>query len=514
MTRAQKHYGLLTTLGLDVSKPAEYLDARATPDCQNVMISRNVIRKKLGTTAMGSSLGERVQKIVELKVGTLTYVVRIGNTKIELYDQAGGTWSDIAGSALTGGASDRIDTAQPLLSGARVLTFTNHKDNIRKYTGTGNTADLGGTPPLAKFMVEYGSYLVLAYITDGGNTYTMRVQWCDTGDIETWSGGNSGSRDLVEDGKDITGISLFGNYLTIHKESSIYIGYLVSSSDIFKFERKNTEVGAVCYDTIKNLPTGEQIFLARDGIHLFNGISAPLIPSPIMDEIRENMNSEQVLKSYAEVVPELDEYWVGVPIGSQTEPETIYKYNFRTRQCYKDVRLLTTAISTYINTDALRWVDMSNTWQADTGRWNDINVLALFPKIIFGESGGITVNREEENDDNGTAISSWWVSKDFECTDKGLLARWLEIEIWAKGNTMKVEYSTDAGSTWTEITSFSTGSSLTLSADYPSDDSPLQGWFDVVSTKIRFRFSNNVSAENMYLKQFVIKYRPREYRGR
>jgi len=80
------------------------------------------------------------------------------------------------------------------------------------------------------------------------------------------------------------------------------------------------------------------------------------------------------------------------------------------------------------------------------------------------------------------------------------------MEVWAKGNTLKVEYSTDQGSTWT------TATTLILSTDYPDDSSPLMVYFDVVSSKIRFRFSNNVASEIFQLKQFILYYRPREMR--
>ena len=39
------------------------------------------------------------------------------------------------------------------------------------------------------------------------------MQWCDTAKPEEWTTGNAGAVDLEEDGGDITGLSLFGNYL-------------------------------------------------------------------------------------------------------------------------------------------------------------------------------------------------------------------------------------------------------------------------------------------------------------
>jgi hypothetical protein len=89
-------------------------------------------------------------------------------------------------------------------------------------------------------------------------------------------------------------MSIFGTYLCIHKKTCIYIGTLVSSSKIFQFDRRVTQAGTIANDTIVNLPSGQQVFLAEDGIRLFNGVTAPLIESPINDEIRDGLNKEYI----------------------------------------------------------------------------------------------------------------------------------------------------------------------------------------------------------------------------
>ena len=54
----------------------------------------------------------------------------------------------------------------------------------------------------------------------------------------TWTGGNSGSVDLVEDGNEITGLNVFGQYVCVHKETAIYLGFLTGTSAIFQFDRR------------------------------------------------------------------------------------------------------------------------------------------------------------------------------------------------------------------------------------------------------------------------------------
>jgi len=495
----------LPSKGLTVDRPAEYVDSRSTVNTKNMEVNRSVVQKRPGTIAVGSSLGERVQRYFELQVGDSTRLFRVGLTKVEVLNKGTGVWSSVATSPLSGAVTDQVSFAFPLLSGEKIAVYTNGKNNIRKCEITGNDGDLGGSPPLARFVQSFGPYLVLGYITDSGDIFYSRVQWSDTGDPETWTGGNAGSEDLLDDPEDMTGLGLVSGFLTVHKTNSIYLGQLVTTSDVFRFERKATGVGTIANNTIANIPSGEQIFLASDGIHLFNGVTAPLIDSPIQDEIREEMNPTYAYKSQGVFVKELDEYWCCIPIGSDTEPATIYKYNWRTRQIYKDYRTNLSAIGAFINSNDLSWNDMTFSWDSATIIWNSNVNQSLNPVIIFGDSSGNSTSRTPTSrDDDGDAVESVWDTKDFGGEDFGVadidaIMRWKGLEIWAKGNTMQVYYSTDGGSAWT------LAATLDLASDYPTDDAPLNVYFDVKSSRIRFRFFNDESEESFTLKKYQIE---------
>lgn len=494
--------------GLDVGKPGEFIDPRSTPDCSDVQISRLVIEKRQGSEAVGSSLTERVLALPELERGGVTYLLRIGPTKVQQLNKTTVVWTSIANAALTGTEDDRIDYAFPQLSGSKIIVFTNNTvNNIRKYTGAGTDADLGGSPPKCKFVLDFGSYLILGWVLDSGNQYYARVQWCDTGAPETWTGGNAGSQDLLEDPGELTGFGRPGDYFTVHKADSIYVGYLVSTSNVFKFDRKATGAGTICFATIQDLPTGEEIFLAKDGLRLFNGTTAPLVPSTINDEIRETMNPEEVGKCWSKIVKERQEYWVGIPIGSQTEPDTVYKYNYVTGQAYKDTRPDITAVGLYKNTQGqLSWNDKTNPWDSDPGRWNDVVNLTQNDIVIFGDSAGVTTKRSSiTNDDNGEVIRSYWTGKDITAVDvtgdpndEGKIVEWQGLQVWALGQSLDIAYSINGGRSWITL------ETLTLGSEYPEDSAPLMVWFEAVSSQIRFRFLNEQSEETWKLKKFVI----------
>jgi predicted NUDIX family NTP pyrophosphohydrolase len=279
------------------------------------------------------------------------------------------------------------------------------------------------------------------------------------------------------------------------------VGYRVSTSDVFRFDRRDTGAGTVAHATIQNLPNG-QAFLARDGIRVFNGTTAPLIEADIMDEIREGANPQYIYKAISKLVREKDEYWVALPIGSQTEPETVYKYNYRTGQVHKDYRTNLTAFGEFEATDQVTWDDIETSWDAYPARWNDVINLSSAPTISIGHSDGTVTKRQGVYNDDEAPIDAFWTSKDFGAPDFGVddpgkLLRWQGMDLWAKGSSLVLSYSTDCGLTWTVV------KTQTLESDYPSDSSPIRIYFDFVSSKARFKFRNADDDSAFTLKQFM-----------
>jgi hypothetical protein len=493
----------LPVLGLNTGATGQWIDTRQVPNSKNMEVNRSILRQRPGSLGLGLSLGERVMKLVELEQGLTKSTLRIGLTKTEKLNKTDNTWLDIAHAVLTGTPADKISCAFPNLAGQKILVFSNGVDAPRKWTGTGNTSVLSGAPKY-KFSVAYKGYLVILNITDDGlgNSFGQRVEWPDVDNPEDWLTGQAGSNNLLEDGEDITGGGLFGDYVAVHKESSIYLGYLVDTSEVFRFERRPTGAGTVSNDTIFNLPNGNQIFLARDGIHLFNGVTAPLIDSPVMDEIRESMNPEFAYRATAQLVASKDEYHVAVPTGSQEEPETVYKYNYRTGRVWKDERPGLVTFGLYERSDDEEWDGDGQAWNDDPTRWNDTTLEALNKILLMGFSDGMVTRMDSLANDDGEAIDAFFESKDFTAQDLGSdilgqMVEWTETRVWAKGSAVTVAYSTDGGVTWTDI------ETLTLAADYPGDDAPDFVYFHFVSSRARFRFRNNTVDESFALKQFA-----------
>lgn len=493
--------------GLVVDKPAEYIDQRSISNCRNIEIKRNIVQKRQGATSLGVTLGERIQGMAELESGINTYFVRVGISDAQMIDKSSLLWTSIANVPLTGTEEDQVNFAFPLISAVKNMVYTNGIDNIRKYSGTGMDADLGGTPPKCKFLIDFKGYLVLAYVIDGTDFFA-RVQWSDTGDPENWDAltSNSGSVNLLEDSLPITGISRFGDYLAVHKESAIYLGQLLTTSEIFRFTRKETGAGTIAQGSIQNLPDGTQIFLSRDGLRLFNGVTSTLIPSTIAEELRDSVSPQWAYRSTSVLVKDLDEYWIGIPTGSQEDPETVYKYNYRTGQVYKDDRTSLTCMALYKQISDESWDSDPQSWDSDTTRWDSITELALFKSVVFADDTGLATLRSTSANDVDTAIDSIWDTKDFNIQDIdptrdiGNLVRWKGLDVYMTGGSVTAYYSVNSGSSWIAI------GKISLTSDYPGDDVQDIFYFDVLSSKIRFRFRNMIAGESWAMKQFTLNY--------
>jgi hypothetical protein len=156
------------------------------------------------------------------------------------------------------------------------------------------------------------------------------------------------------------------------------------------------------------------------------------------------------------------------------------------------------------------WDDFGEdvTWDSLDLRWNDISFTTNSDQINIGYSNGYVEKIDNTSlDDNGTTIDAIWDSKDFQDSQQRI-GRWKRMELWATGETVSVYYSINEGSSWVEMSN----SPVTLTNEMPQYDSPIILYFDVVASKIRFRFRNNSTTGGLAIKQFVVGYNPREMR--
>ncbi len=498
MLRKAKRFIPIPIKGLDTSGPSTLIDDRSTPNCQDVRVNYMHIKKLEGDTQIGSALSGIPQAIAEFTREQSKYVMCITTTKCYIWTDGSQSWTDKTGAvALAGTYRTPVSVCSISIAGKGIFVFTNWLDVIKKYDTTGNIASLGGSPPNCKFMFPYRGYLALAYIKSGGIYYPFRVQWPDTDDPETWAESdivNAGSDDLDDTSDELTGINGLGNLLIPFKSSGIYNGYLTDNDSVFSFEYVERKLGWLANNSVKSIPGGKLLGLGKAGLVEYNGISGNIVATGIMDDIRWNINSQYVQCAFAEVIEELNEYWLWVPTGNNVYPNLVYRYNYLTGQIYKGVSQSLTCAGLKTQLEPITWNLKTGKWNAQTGKWNDVINNSLFPILVNGDSDGkiykLDYSKKNRHD---TAIDGWWDSKDYDSVfffGSDYPGHYFHLSEFfiegAEGDSVNVYYSTDEGITYTLLDTITLTSAPVT---YPVK-------CDIFAEKIRIRLRNNTLNQN------------------
>lgn len=486
---------LIPVKGLDLSGPSTLIDERASPDCQNVRISYTEIMKREGQTAMGTATSGAIMGLYEFARNNIKRFVRVTTRRVEQWRQGTLGWTDYTGTALTGEEDNLVSFAIGKISGKDELLFTNGVDNIRKFNGTGNSDDLGGTPPIAKFITTYLYRPILLNVTDTGVDYPQRVQFPNGNDPQDWDGAQAGYYDLADDGEEITGGKELGNLLVVYKENSIYTGYFmtVAGSTALRFDKKESLLGCINYRTIQNIPGNRQIFLSREGLAIFNGNSAEKIVLSIEEYLKNTISARNYPKISSVLVQEFNEYWLFIPTKTNTYCDTIFKYNYSTGTVYKDTCTLIIAVGLRTNMHYVTWGDLAlRKWRELTERWKDFRYrLGLADIVVMGDSNSECkrFDREKLNDVAPAAIDAYWCTKDL-IIKQSILSRWAWLEFEATGNSVTTSYSVDEGKNYFAL------ATTNLTATMKKYRVPI----DVLSEKVRYKFRNNLLNESYTLR--------------
>jgi hypothetical protein len=498
--------------GIDFSLPATFIsDQSGFP--KNMYYYRGELRKRPGKTLVGSAIsGGQIMGMARLELNTgIKYLVRSSKTAIEKYNTSTLVWEAISASPFTGGDDDFFSFATVTEDGLLIVS-NNGIGGLRQWPGYGNTSLLGGSPPKAKFMAYLSPYLLLANVDDGVNINPWKVQWCDTGDCQKWTGGNSGAQVLGDEPSPIMNIVKLNEFAGVYKKDSLWLGQKVSTTDVFQFSCTKTGIGLSASRAIAEAE-GIHYFMAANDFYAWNGMQPSSIGAPVREEVFGKIDRKKIQRCFAIHVQELTEIWFFVICAGDSWPKEVWKYNYRNTFWYYDTCSELTA--------AIKWEKiLSETWHDDTpgtwdealDRWDSGDSIAAWEEVVFGGSDGNTQKIDyTKADDCGSAVEGIFETKDFIGNSLELNTRWLQIDFWARGSPgakLFVDYSTDGGSIWKNIPYSSSKAYIELT------ESAVQYhlYFDVYAPQARFRVRNAESGEIFYVRAFYPFYLSKEQR--
>lgn len=312
------------------------------------------------------------------------------------------------GTPLTGQDDDWVD----FTNFKDVLVFTNGRDVIKKWTGSGNIASLAGSPPKAKRITTFQNHVMLGWVDPFEVTpRPQRIQWSDLGLHETWSGGEAGSLDLVDEPYGILEIMPLRDSMIAYKEDA---GYLVDYTGFpftMQTRRLFTGTGPIAARIV--VPVRDaHYFVAHDRMVYKVTLSGP---EPVGQAVRfgilDELNHARRGRSFGYLNDAENEINFVIPRSGSDFPDLAYIYEYLEQKWgRRDLGSASngaTAASTLgaKQLSSLTWDEVASSWDAQTITWDSFASAAGANIPLHGDRNGFVYKHTAgEVNANGVAI--------------------------------------------------------------------------------------------------------------
>ena len=324
-------------------------------------------------------------------------LVRMQTAKFEVWNDGTNAWDDITGTALTGDTDTRPSFAN--LSDEGFMVFTNEgKDQPRKYTGSGNSTTLGGTPPYAKWLCPYKGFLFLFNTsTDGTFSATadsITAYFSDQPDTN-WDlcAGNTMIYD--ESPGEVRAADVFNEVMLVLKSDCLVTTRFAGG--VVRFERDKLPFahGILAPLSLKKCGEYGAIFLATDrNLYRTDGTSVVALPLNVQKALQETMTP--ALAPYVSACVDLtkETYHLLYKRNSSTFFDGRLSFNYRTEEFYKGVytgreltRIHAFKQSNNVDTQIVAGVDDKKVYELETGTDDAGTAVSRFYDLDWNQYG-------------------------------------------------------------------------------------------------------------------------------
>lgn len=212
---------------------------------------------------------------------------------------------------------------------------------VKKWTGTGNIADLGGTPPKAAIC---NTHLSRLWLND--ETNVDRLHFSPTQDAETWNGtGDSGAIDIGIGDGDPDGITAFAPYkgdLIVFKRTKIYriIGPFPETFQVIKI---SDSIGCVGPNALADVDGEDLVFVSDRGVHslvttdTFGDVAKGFLSRDIQGSFNKSFNKSRLKFLQARYLPTTNSVGLALTDGelSPSENLMIWWFHIELKQWYR-----------------------------------------------------------------------------------------------------------------------------------------------------------------------------------
>lgn len=287
-------------------------------DLQNVNLLTKGFEKRQGNTAFNSSvMVDATTAIVGMGYVKFTssseYLNAVAGTKFFTSVGLSGTMADATGAVSITSGQNNYWT--PVIYNDLQIWFGGAPDAPFKYSGSGNAAALGGSPPSAKTAFVANNRIFAISTTANPS----RLQWPILGNPEDWTGTGSGSSDVSKnDGEELLfGVPITSDVAILFKNSSTHMAVLTRAPfPVYQLQKGEGAAGRYAYAFVNG--TIYFITPSRRMKSTTDGRTFTEYPSDVND-LWDSVNSTRISNIFGIYYPNLRQiHWL-VSTGSSTK---------------------------------------------------------------------------------------------------------------------------------------------------------------------------------------------------
>lgn len=279
--------------GLNTSDPEYILPLNQSPDMDNLVISDKGFKKRNGDSAWNASAmvsgSTAIQGLGYIKFNSGTeFLNAVAGTKFFVDSAMTGTMADSTGAITITAGANNLWT--PVIYNNLQLWFGGAPDVPFKYSGTGNAAAVGGSPPSAQTAFVANNRIFPISTTANPS----RIFWSVLGDPEDYAGAGSGNADVNKsDGEALQcGVVVGPDTAILFKNSSTHLMVLTRQPfPIYQLQKGVGIAGKNAYAFANGV-----IYFMTPGLRMkstSDGINFTTYPNDIND-IFDSINTNRI----------------------------------------------------------------------------------------------------------------------------------------------------------------------------------------------------------------------------
>jgi hypothetical protein len=187
-------------------------------------------------------------------------------------------------------------------------------------------AQIANSPESCKGLIATEERFIFALQADGN---PRKIAWCDREDNTTWTPlatNEAGDIELQTNGEIMCGLRMRGRTLIITNVDA-HIASYQGAPYVYGFERVGTACGVVARKAAIAVDQGA-FWMGAEGFYLYDGSVAKNLPCEVWDGVFEDINENQISKTFAVHNSEHGEVWWFYPSAGSIENDSYVAYDY------------------------------------------------------------------------------------------------------------------------------------------------------------------------------------------